>query len=143
MSVKKILQNVGLALMLLAFVWLVFYTSVFQPVPSTQTTTQENTGSVTLTIAELYDHQPMPISAGKTALAVLEELDVRDPAVNLFTKEYAGLGVLVEGIGELRNGTDGKYWQYRINGIMPQVGAGAYVLKDGDLVEWFFDTSQE
>jgi len=143
MSAKKILQNVGLVLMVFAFVWVIFYISTFQSTPPTQAPTQENAGSITLAIEGLYERQSVSVSAGTTVLELLETLDTQDPAIKLSTKDYTGLGVLIDSIGELKNGTGGKYWQYRVNGVMPQVGAGAYVLKNGDSVEWFFAASQE
>ena len=65
----------------------------------------------------------------------------RDPHMQLFTKNYTGLGAMVESIGSNKNGADGKYWQYKINSIMPQIGASSYILKDGDMVEWIFTQS--
>ena len=39
------------------------------------------------------------------------------------------------------NGTDEKYWQYLVDGIMPQIGADQYILKDGESIEWNFEKS--
>ncbi len=32
-------------------------------------------------------------------------------------------------------------WKYKVNGSYPSVGAGGYVLKDGDQVEWIYTTN--
>lgn len=57
-------------------------------------------------------------------------------------KDYgADLGILVEQIGDQKNGTDGKYWQYQVNGQYADVGAGKYIVKPGDKIEWRFAES--
>lgn len=46
--------------------------------------------------------------------------------------------VLVDEINGIRNGEDGRYWQYWVNGEYGNVGADRYVLKGGEVVEWRF-----
>ena len=29
-------------------------------------------------------------------------------------------------------------WMYRVNGEFPDVGCGAYQLRDGDVIEWLY-----
>ena len=136
---KTYLQGAGVVLVLIALLGsLTLYAERAQAPADSGTA-----GSVTLTIEGLYSARQVSIRAGETALQVLADLDAQDPAVQLMTKEYAGLGTLVEGIGSLHNGTGGKYWQYTVDGVMPQVGAGTYVLNSGDAVDWFFAASQE
>src|SRR3989338_7953831 len=48
------------------------------------------------------------------------------------------LGVLITKIGDKKNGEDGKYWQYFVNGEYAKVGVSQYGLKAGDAVEWKF-----
>ena len=48
------------------------------------------------------------------------------------------LGVLITKIGDQKNGEDGKYWQYFVNGEYAKVGVSQYGLKAGDAVEWKF-----
>lgn len=62
-------------------------------------------------------------------------------SLEVTTKDYGALGVLVTAIGDKENGTDGKYWQYKVNGEMPQVGADVYVPKEGDVTAWVFEAS--
>lgn len=111
----------------------------------TQLINQEapQSGSVLLSVQGLYAGKQVAITQDETALEVLQKLDAADPQLRLSTKEYAGLGTLVDGMHGLKNGTDKKYWQYKVNGVMPQIGAGAYTLKTGDSVEWTFSASQE
>ena len=100
-------------------------------------------GGVTLSVEGLYADKQVSFSSGDTLLQVLQWLNTQDPAMRLVVKEYAGLGTLIDGMGDLHNGDGGKYWQYKVNGVMPQIGAGAYLVKSGEDVEWFFGASQE
>lgn len=126
------------ALAVIAFV----YTS---QTPAQQTPTQQTTQSsaVTLTIQGLYANKAIEVTSDETALDVLQGLNNQDPELALTTKEYSGMGTLVTGMHGLANGADQKYWQYKVNGVMPQIGADQYKLKNGDSVEWLFGASQE
>ena len=42
-----------------------------------------------------------------------------------------GWGIIVREIDKVRG-----FWIYKINGFSPSIGASAYTLKDGDLIEW-------
>jgi hypothetical protein len=97
---------------------------------------------VTLSIEGVSTDTPRAITSGETALQLLEALNATDPNLKLTTKAYSGMGVLVEGIGGKTNGTDQKYWQYKVNGTMPMVGADQYQLASGDSIEWYFTGSQ-
>lgn len=57
------------------------------------------------------------------------------------SEDYGSLGVLVTKIKEQKNGQDNKYWQYYVNGQMPQVGADKYIPKSGEKIEWIFAES--
>ncbi len=79
--------------------------------------------------------------SGSLLLDLLKELNQNYPTLNLQTKDFGQMGVLVEQLGNYKNGTDGKYWQYFVNGIQPMVGADKYVLQNNDQVEWKFAKS--
>ena len=68
--------------------------------------------------------------------SVLDQLKANNTSVE--TKE-ASFGVYVESINGKVGGTDGKYWSYYVDGQMAQVGAGEYITKGGELVEWKFE----
>ena len=130
--------------LLLALVAVVFvYTS--QTPTTAQPTNQEapRTNGVLLSIQGLYVHKQVETTSEETVLEVLQTLNAADPQLQLSTKTYPGLGVLVDGMYGMKNGDNKKYWQYKVNGVMPQIGADAYTLKDGDAVEWSFGPSQE
>lgn len=61
----------------------------------------------------------------------------------LKTKEYKGLGALIEQIGSTANGAGGRYWQYWVNNSYASVGADQYTIKPGDVIEWKFAPSQQ
>ncbi len=47
----------------------------------------------------------------------------------------------IEAINGTRNGEDGRYWQYYVNGEYADIGCSLYVLHDYDVVEWRFESS--
>ena len=47
----------------------------------------------------------------------------------------------IEEINGTRNGEDGRYWQYYVNGEYADVGCSSYILHDYDTVEWRFELS--
>lgn len=110
--------------------------------PAQSGTEQMIRNGATLSIEGVYENATVDLRADETVLGLLRRLDQSDPAVRLETKEYPGLGVLVVSIASTTNGTDNKYWQFKVNGEMPMVGAGDYKLKKGDRVEWFFAASE-
>jgi len=61
---------------------------------------------------------------------------------NFLWEDYGELGLLVTQIDQSKNGTDDKYWQYYVNGQMPQIGASNYYPKDQDNIKWIFQESQ-
>ena len=48
-------------------------------------------------------------------------------------------GVFIESIAGIKNGDDGKYWQYYINNTLGDVAADKKVLEEGDKLEWRFE----
>jgi hypothetical protein len=61
--------------------------------------------------------------------------------------EIRGSGALtyVEGIDGLYEFDDGPTsgWKFRVNGIVPDIGAGSYKLEPGDRLEWFYTSEDE
>jgi len=95
-----------------------------------------------VTIEGLYVDKNVQFISPMTALEVLQQLDVEDDEIQLITKDYPGLGTLVESIGSKANGANDKYWQYKVNGVMPQIGADKFEVVNGDSIEWYFGTSE-
>ena len=107
------------------------------------TDAQMRSATVSLSVQGLFSERRVTVSPDETVLSMLTVLNAEDARLQLSTKNYPGMGILVVGMGGMKNGTDNKYWQYTINGVMPQIGADAYTLKPGDSVAWFFGTSLE
>lgn len=82
----------------------------------------------------LLSERAYPISEGMTALAVLQEA-LRAQNISIEIKDG-----YVNGIHSLRAGDcgDTSGWLFRVNGVLPSVGAGEYVLQPGDTVEWLY-----
>jgi hypothetical protein len=53
-------------------------------------------------------------------------------------EEYRDLGILITKIGDKKNGTGNRYWQYWVNNRFAPVAASSYVVQDGDIIEWKF-----
>ena len=58
--------------------------------------------------------------------------------LNIETKNFPPIGKMIVSINGFKNGTDGKYWQYWINGQYAQIGASSYKPKPNDSIEWKF-----
>lgn len=76
---------------------------------------------------------------GATAFDLLKK-EAEKSNINLETKSY-DIGIMIEAIGDKKNGQDGKYWLYYVNGEMPMVSADKMFLKAGDKVEFKFEKS--
>jgi hypothetical protein len=63
-------------------------------------------------------------------------------SLEIEVKEYS-FGSMVESIDGYQNGTDEKYWVYTVNEQKAEVGAGEYILSDGDSVVWEFKAYEE
>ncbi|MBI2004963.1 DUF4430 domain-containing protein [Patescibacteria group bacterium] len=143
MQTRQRWKIIGAVVLAVVVAMVFFYAEVAQAPRQAAELDASLTDTVTLSIEGLYTDKQVSFASGETLLQVLQGLNTQDPAMRLVVKEYAGLGTLIDGMGDLRNGMGGKYWQYQVNGVMPQVGAGAYAVKNGEVVEWFFGTSQE
>lgn len=139
MDIKRIWQIIGICAIVIALIsGINAVTNHTSPIENHPDVSQKES-VVTVTIEDLYSDKQVVIASGKTVLDVLNMIDSANPSVKLQTKEYSGLGVLVERIGEKFNGMNDEYWQYKINGIMPQVGADKLELQNGDVIEWYFE----
>jgi len=87
----------------------------------------------------LLSYQILP-AENSTVFSLLEELAKRENFKIEFTI-YPEIGVFVESIDGIRNGTQNKYWQYWVNRELPMVAADNYKVKKGDRVEWKFAPS--
>lgn len=63
--------------------------------------------------------------------------------INLKYSNNSKYGVFVESIMGIKNGDDGKYWQYYVNDKLGDVAADKKEVKSGDKVEWRFEKVPE
>ena len=71
---------------------------------------------------------------GDTVLDLLYAIE-RRRGIALETRNFLGLGMFIEAIHGVHN-TNNFYWQYWVNGKYAEIGAGQYVLQDGDEILW-------
>lgn len=95
------------------------------------------TYSLNFTATEVTEFQDVEFKANQTVLDLLTQLTSQND-LELQTKDYGELGVLVTKIGDKENGQDNKYWQYFVNGAKPLIAADGYQLTGGENVEWKF-----
>ncbi|MCK5476048.1 MAG: DUF4430 domain-containing protein [Candidatus Pacebacteria bacterium] len=65
--------------------------------------------------------------------------DILKESIEIEYNNNYSYGVFVESINGIKNGDDGKYWQYYINNTLGDVAADKKILKEGDNVEWRFE----
>lgn len=80
-------------------------------------------------------HRTEIVYIAKTGETALEQLKYE--ADNVITKQsdYGELVISIEGYD---SGTDSKYWSFYIDNKMAEVGAGSYIQKGGERIEWKF-----
>lgn len=78
------------------------------------------------------------VNSSSTAYSVLREL-AKQSGKSISTKGF-GSTVYVSGIDGLKEFDHGPSsgWMYKVNGTPPNIGAGAYRLKAGDTVIWYY-----
>lgn len=77
--------------------------------------------------------------SSQTVFDALKELSNGGKAFELKYNNNYSFGVFIESIGGVKNGDDGKYWQYYVNGKLGEVAADKQEVKAGDKVEWRFE----
>lgn len=91
----------------------------------------------------IVDNEQVDLKDGDTASSVLK----RVAKAHRLAYEIRGSGAMtyiegIDGLYEFDNGpTSG--WKFRVNGTVPDLGAGAYELNPGDRLEWIYVNSDE
>ncbi|MCK5332718.1 DUF4430 domain-containing protein [Candidatus Parcubacteria bacterium] len=88
----------------------------------------------------------LKVSNGTEKTYTLNDISIKSTVFDI-TKENTELeynnnynfGVFIESINGVKNGDEGKYWQYYINGMLGEVAADKKDLKSGDEIEWKFE----
>ncbi len=63
---------------------------------------------------------------------------IQKTELQIETENFPPIGKMIVSINGFKNGTDGKYWQFWINGKYAQIGVSAYEPKLNDSIEWKF-----
>ncbi|MCH8987028.1 DUF4430 domain-containing protein [Patescibacteria group bacterium] len=79
--------------------------------------------------------------AGDTVLDLLYSLE-EEQGIIIETRNFPGLGRFIEAIHGVHS-TNNSYWQYWVNDEYAKVGAGQYILQDGDKIIWRRTDQQE
>lgn len=83
------------------------------------------------------------VDSSSTAYSVLREL-AKQNGKSISTKGF-GSTVYVSGIDGLKEFDHGRSsgWMYKVNGTPPNIGAGAYKVKAGDTVIWYYVNAEQ
>ena len=83
------------------------------------------------------------VNSSSTVYSVLREL-AKQNGKSISTKGF-GSTVYVSGIDGLKEFDHGRSsgWMYKVNGTPPNIGAGAYRLKAGDQVIWYYVNAEQ
>jgi hypothetical protein len=127
-STQKILVTITLAIVLLlgsATMVVAWHTHKEGKTATTQTIQKVATSQEPITDLT-YSGQD-----GKNALDLLKQ------HATVATKD-SSYGPFVDSIDGVVGGTNGKYWTFYVNGAQASVGAGTYVTRSSDQIEWKF-----
>lgn len=128
---KKTYIAIGLGILVLLAVLVSGGSSLFTP---TQNDTSEKTSTSSDT--EQTTRYSFTATRSGTVLQLMQEQDRTE--LEFKTKEFSGLGVMIEEINGLPN-KDGYYWILYINGSPSDTGAESAKVSSGDVIEWKYE----
>ena len=142
---KKTNIGIVIAIIILVVLWWAVFSNKNSLFPKNQeigVLRIETEGRVDLIIDD-GDGDPLTFNSkfkeGMTAFSLLKE-KTEELGCSFETKTY-DIGIFIESIASKKNGDNGKYWLYYVNGEMPQVSSDKKELKAGDGVEFRFEKS--
>jgi len=141
---KKTSILIGIGTVIIISILAVLLNKVDQPAYQEEAgVSQENIKQEVVLVVDDGEGSPKTFEAkfeaGMTAFDLLKE-KTEESSMVLKTKSY-DIGLMIEAIGDKKNGESGKYWLYYVNGEMPQVAADKKEIKVGDKVEFKFEKS--
>jgi hypothetical protein len=75
------------------------------------------------------------VKNGSTVFDLLKQLSQEGKFI--LSYQTSSMGVFVKGIGQVENDNkNNKFWMFKVNNQLANVGASSYILKEGDKVEW-------
>lgn len=82
--------------------------------------------------------QSVPYVWTNDVVSVLDILEKVLTGQGISYKVSAGYVSEINGLAEKKPGYPRSGWKFKVNGVIADKGAGAYVLKSGDRVEWYY-----
>lgn len=106
--------------------------------PKQETTIKQTVSVQVIGVNSTMMQGNIEVNSSSTAYSVLREL-AKQNGKSISTKGF-GSTVYVSGIDGLKEFDHGPSsgWMYKVNGTPPNIGAGAYRLKAGDQVIWYY-----
>ena len=141
MKVKSI-HKVPVALVVLGLVALSFTGTAMQVPPKSEIwLSKAQQTSVTFFIqADGWTlHDQLVAYPGDTVFSLLKRCSSNNGFTLKYTYYQTYDSTLVDSINGIAGGTNGKYWQYYVNGVAPMIGADKYLVSNGDSVTWSFE----
>lgn len=94
------------------------------------------------TLGKNYELLITNYEEGETLWSVMQQMLVEKDIALDYENYGEGLGALITKIGDKKNGDEGRYWQYFVNGEYAKVGVSNYKVNAGDIVEWKFTNNK-
>ena len=85
----------------------------------------------------------IPLEEGESLFDVVKST-TEENNIPLGFKDFGGeLGVFIESINGVPDGTSSKWWQYFVDNKYGEIGVSSYIVKPGDVIEFKFIKGQE
>lgn len=97
-------------------------------------TLKQQSQAVYLKVDGQKDFSKQSFETNKTALELTKE------NTKVVTKGDGVNAYIVEINGRLAEDSKKEFWAFYVNGKQAEVGAGSYILKEGDKIEWRIET---
>ncbi len=144
MKKKNIFLGIGVGIILIVGGWLIFSDEISQSIFQQKIKIlPENIKQEVVLVIDDGEESPKTFEVKvEEEMTTFDLLKSKTEELNIVleTKTY-DFGVLIEAIGDKKNGEDGKYWMYYVNGEMPVVAADKKEIRLGDKVEFKFEKS--
>ena len=111
--------------------------------PKQETSIKQTVSVQVIGVNSIMMQGNIEVNSSSTAYSVLREL-AKQNGKSISTKGF-GSTVYVSGIDGLTEFDHGPSsgWMYKVNGTPPNIGAGAYRLKAGDQVIWYYVNAEQ
>lgn len=136
---KKVIILICATVLLIVGGYSIYSSNIKQKAKAPENTVQNATVNLTIldnSSKEMYKGTVNISSNMNYGLTALQALDSSN--VSYITKGTGDM-VYVSVIEDIQASGNGG-WMYKVNDIAPNVGAGKYILKNGDTVLWYYGT---